>query len=39
MKENGIFVSSYELGLLVNRLDSNKDGKITFNEVFYLFNF
>ena len=36
MKENGSFLSSFELEILMERLDKNGDEHITFNEVILL---
>jgi len=33
MKENNFIVNHWEIDLLFDRLDKNKDGKINFNEV------
>lgn len=38
MHKNGILITKNELEILFDRLDKNKDAKISFNEVnFYLF--
>lgn len=33
MQKNSIFNSQFELDVLFDRFDKNKDGKISFNEV------
>ena len=33
MQENGNFLTAFELEILMEMLDKNGDGKITFNEV------
>lgn len=33
MHKNGILITKGELEILFDRLDKNKDGKISFNEV------
>jgi hypothetical protein len=32
MQENGYYLGQFEQDLLFNRIDKNKDGRISFNE-------